>query len=941
LEWVLVPNVTSQIKAVTYGNGAFVGVGTDIVRLDIASPEPEFPISPPSAYGAEGSFVAFQAGVSCLDPPVRFQWKHDGLDIPGATNTYLPLQGVTTNHAGNYTVVASNPGGRMATSIIATLTVPITVPVPQPPVIGAPVGDVTNRVALGRDAALSVYVIAWPPPSYQWSFNGAEIPGATNYVLPIFNVSENEAGDYRLTAKNELGTATSGVLTLELYPAQPYFSFQTSRTAVEGSRVEFPYYDFDGGGAPPASYQVLKDGVNLALPISWTFILKEVTRSGAGQYALIASNAVGSVTGAVVSLNVLPGGPFDHWTQRNPLPQNDTLLDVSYGNGRFVAVGQHGSIVSSANGTDWLLHRLRAEVALSGVTFGNGLFVAVGERNILTSPDAATWTTRLTRGALSLQSAVFGNGRFVVAGGDTVLSSSDGLNWAEAALVPTAAREFRDIAFGNGRFVAVSVAGSAGPPMIWTSANAVQWAPLTGGPTAELESLTFANGQFVAVGVEGAILTSPDGLSWTSRNSGVSSRLLGVAFGNGRYIVVGTRGRLLSSANGATWTRENSGTADRLESISFASGMFVVVGENGTTLSSVNGSAWVKRSQGSTRDLDGLIVGGGLLAVAGKGGTILTSSDGTDFTEQSTGLTNDLHGIGWSDGQYVAVGEPGTILTSSNAVQWARQLSTSSSALKSVARGNGRWVAVGTEGEILISPDGIGWTHGAVPTWNDLNGVAYGNGIFVVVGDNLPPNGTLLTSPDGLTWTRRTQYIGKNLRSVTFVNNQFFATANDGVVLVSADGLQWEKRFVYGTYVENLRAATYAAGVWMLTGNAGFLFTSTNGVDWVQHSVPTFENLHGVAYFGGRFVTIGNRGTVLQSEAVQWPAELAGAPGVGGFQLTVRGGVGGTYRVQAAERLSAPEWTTIRTFTLLQPTTNFADTTAGLFNRRFYRAVSP
>ena len=41
------------------------------------------------------------------------------------------------------------------------------------------------------------------------------------------------------------------------------------------------------------------------------------------------------------------------WEWRNPLPQGNDLNSITFGNGRFVAVGTEGTVISSSNGRLW------------------------------------------------------------------------------------------------------------------------------------------------------------------------------------------------------------------------------------------------------------------------------------------------------------------------------------------------------------------------------------------------------------------------------------------------------------------------------------------------------------------------------------------------------------------------------------------------------------
>jgi hypothetical protein len=54
--------------------------------------------------------VTFAADASGAEP-IRFQWRHNGVDLSGATNKSLTLSNVVWDSRGSYTMVASNAFG--------------------------------------------------------------------------------------------------------------------------------------------------------------------------------------------------------------------------------------------------------------------------------------------------------------------------------------------------------------------------------------------------------------------------------------------------------------------------------------------------------------------------------------------------------------------------------------------------------------------------------------------------------------------------------------------------------------------------------------------------------------------------------------------------------------------------------------------------------------
>ena len=76
---------------------------------------------------------------------------------------------------------------------------------------------------------------------------------------------------------------------------------------------------------------------------------------------------------------VLPATAQTTWTIRTSAADNE-WLDVTYGNGLFVAVAQSGignRVMTSPDGITWTIRTSAANNNWFGVTYGNGLFVAV------------------------------------------------------------------------------------------------------------------------------------------------------------------------------------------------------------------------------------------------------------------------------------------------------------------------------------------------------------------------------------------------------------------------------------------------------------------------------------------------------------------------------------------------------------------------------------
>jgi hypothetical protein len=75
---------------------------------------------------------------------------------------------------------------------------------------------VSQTVAIGGTAVFNITVTAAPAPTYQWSFNGSPIAGATGPSLTLAGVNTQNAGSYACYVANSAGSITSGPATLNV-----------------------------------------------------------------------------------------------------------------------------------------------------------------------------------------------------------------------------------------------------------------------------------------------------------------------------------------------------------------------------------------------------------------------------------------------------------------------------------------------------------------------------------------------------------------------------------------------------------------------------------------------------------------------------------------------------------------------------------------------------
>jgi hypothetical protein len=392
-----------------------------------------------------------------------------------------------------------------------------------------------------------------------------------------------------------------------------------------------------------------------------------------------------------LAIQAAMGSPFQSWHGRSPAPAFQTLNSVAYGNGRFVAVGGDGAIVTSTNGIDWESSVSNVSLQLRAITFGAGRFVAGGDSGV-------------------------------------VVWSVDGLSWTRAT-VPATSHNILGIGFGTppdfpgGIFVAIASSASLLQNFALTSTNGESWATnatfISGSWSGPYSSVVFASNLFYASGPR---VVFPDfgplpysthsfnGLNWILTFTCCGSRIGPIAYGNGLSIMAGnfqitstgiTMYAVTSTA--ATDWRGGAGVdyKEVPRSACFGGGRYVVVGDGGLTATSSNGTNWIGQRLIEQVQLLGVAYGGGTYIAVGRGGFIASSEDGQAWTQRSRGSSRDLLAVAPDENGFVAVGTRGTVGWSSNGVHWEFFSAPTTSSLSAVVKADGKYVASGAGGMIV------------------------------------------------------------------------------------------------------------------------------------------------------------------------------------------------------------------------------------------------
>jgi hypothetical protein len=141
--------------------------------------------------------------------PLEFQWKFNGVDIPGANSDFYSIPSIAISNDGDYTVMVTDEFGSVL-SEVATLTVLV-----LPSFV---VGPQSQTVTVGDTITFTVTIDGNPPPiGYKWRRDnvtlGFDVSDQLTSSYSITNVQLSDAGRYTVVATNLASTYFPGILS--------------------------------------------------------------------------------------------------------------------------------------------------------------------------------------------------------------------------------------------------------------------------------------------------------------------------------------------------------------------------------------------------------------------------------------------------------------------------------------------------------------------------------------------------------------------------------------------------------------------------------------------------------------------------------------------------------------------------------------------------------
>lgn len=273
------------------------------VRVFLNGVYVEFAVKSVAACSGSNVIILGQAYVNPQGAPLLRQWMRNGQPLfegaqySGTTTDTLTIKNVTGQQAGEYVLraeLADNPviSDEAAISVVIA-TAPAIVVQPQSIDLceGAPL--VLTSSASGQGTL-----------TYQWTKDGAILPGESNPILAIAVMTPARAGVYRVTARTPCGSAQSndaaiGVKAATIITQQP--------SAAIDVQVGQPLdISVAATGAGTVQYQWFKDGSQIAGEVAPTFAKDSAELADSGKYWCRVRSECGDATSDTTLVTTRP-----------------------------------------------------------------------------------------------------------------------------------------------------------------------------------------------------------------------------------------------------------------------------------------------------------------------------------------------------------------------------------------------------------------------------------------------------------------------------------------------------------------------------------------------------------------------------------------------------------------------------------------------------------
>ena len=613
------------------------------------------------------------------------------------------------------------------------------------------------------------------------------------------------------------------------------------------------------------------------------------------------------------------------WRWVTGLQSGETMRDALYAEGKYWAVGDSGTIMSSEDGQTWQRKQRVTTAALLDITSNGEFFIAYGEfpSVILKSYDGEEWTAYENCSLFGCQKIEWANDKFIAIQASypdmIILASTDGVSWEES---------FR-LTFDDG--VDPYMRG-----ILVTPGEIIAY-----GYTETYDQSVWHTKSY--------FLSSQDGSDWAVKSTIDDFVVSSISFNGADYIVTGGN-KIFRSADlidfdvdfeygpdsqscfiASFWDGHNFYSLSGPNTPNFISyypySEYDIYKDSGK-------QSWTKFSEVLAPAINSMTYSTGKITAAGGLGYLAVSSDGNEWREQRPFTYSEFYDATYFKGKFLAAGtdwDTGnpSVWSSPDAVSWQESYreddyldivkmasdkdlcvliggngsstkifsttdgenyelmyqSEYTAELKDVAIGRNHNVVVvgsmGDNGVIFSGSRRQGITQHTFPDLADIYSVATNGKLFVALGRTEDDGLILLKSENGTSW--KTKHLKKNYNYyaffpfVRFGGGKFLVGALDEYdnpcFLTSPDGSSWKLRtFDYLLYLTKFHDLEWCGNFFFGVidynsewGSAGYAI-SKDGLNWTLDEKETQWTIRGVAHHGSQFLQVGSASSLMLAD---------------------------------------------------------------------------
>ena len=269
-------------------SSVFGNVSTNGILVSVYS-APSVVAQPSSRWVAAGSSFTVDGGANGTGP-MNYVWYKNGNQ--SETSSSLKIVGFRPIDEGIYFYSVNNSCGSDTSKNAAFYLFPLT---------SINTKDSVPIVCKGEKFELSINTDY--TANFQWQKDGQIIKGATNSVLSIVSVNENNQGNYNCKVSNTYGSITTDPVFLQVRTAPEITDQPASTLITKGDPLSL---EVRADGSNPIAYQWQHDGLKLAKDSLFRLKIDSFKLSDEGIYICTINNMCGNISSSPASINLAP-----------------------------------------------------------------------------------------------------------------------------------------------------------------------------------------------------------------------------------------------------------------------------------------------------------------------------------------------------------------------------------------------------------------------------------------------------------------------------------------------------------------------------------------------------------------------------------------------------------------------------------------------------------